>query len=79
MRLARYAEITLIEFVYHVFNVNKLISIYIISDIITIHVLSFDLILKSPAIASRVQYIVYRVFVILIELNYSKRISRLIK
>ena len=54
MRLARCVEITLIKFVYYVLNVSKLISIYIVLDIITIYVLLFDLILKSLAIASRV-------------------------
>ena len=54
MRLARYVKIMLIKFVYHVLNVNKLISIYIVLDIITIYVLLFDLILKSLAIASKV-------------------------
>ena len=77
MRLARYVEIILIKFVYHVFNISKLINIYIISNIVTINVLLFDLILKSFSIASRVEYIVYRVFVTLIELNYSRRVSKL--
>ena len=54
MRLARYVEITLIKFVYYVLNVNKLISICIVLDIITIYVLLFNLILKLFAIASRV-------------------------
>ena len=54
MRLARCLRVTLIKFVYHVLDVSKLISIYIILDIITIHVLLFDLILKLFAIASRV-------------------------
>ena len=54
MRLARYVEITLIKFIYYVFDVIKLISIYIVLDIITIYVLLFNLILKSLAIASKV-------------------------
>ena len=42
------------KFVYHVSDVIKLVSIYIVLDIITIHVLSLNLILKSLAIASKV-------------------------
>ena len=42
------------KFVYYVFGVSKLISICIVLDVITIHVLSFDFVLKSLAIASRV-------------------------
>ena len=42
------------KFVYYILNVSKLISIYIILDIITIYILLFNLILKSLAIASRV-------------------------
>ena len=54
MRLARYVEIILIKFVYHVLDISKLISIYIVLDIITIYVLSFDFVLKLFSIASRV-------------------------
>ena len=54
MRLARYVKIILIKFVYHVFDVSKLINIYIILSVITIYVLLFNFILKLFAIASRV-------------------------
>ena len=66
------------KFVYYILNINKLINIYIILNIVTINVFLFNLILKSFSIASKVEYIVYRVFVTLIELNYSKRVLRLI-
>ena len=41
MRLARYVEITLIKFIYHVLDVSKLIDIYIILNIISIDILLF--------------------------------------